>query len=663
MSQYVRRRLFSRVLLWDTKGGTILDLPTRYVLAGSTPSESEEYAQLASGNKTAIRRTNQVQIPLTAKELALMGEIIQRTSCPVKAAFIGGEHTDNWLWLEPTRLQVRDPEIAAGQQAQKVIELESNVFYPGIWEGSDVIAGVPWQGTKDWKNPDNGRVELRQEGNIRKGYQGPIWNIAASSATGRSVDLRGNTGDLSATEPAIIRIELPAWGAKIKLDAPAGYTINDAELSTYDFDGNKVNQDFIGTEAEFVIDKPSWYVELEIGDTDARPRLRILRGGGTDPKVWVGDYVPDCNRTTSPTFEPLPDPNEPPFWKPKEEVVFVPNNTAPTFEDRDDLEFSKESVDTSNNAPTFESRDNLEFAQESTVTAFEVGDTQKVYTHVEGLSSFDYPDGSSYNILSSDIAEGQIEQDTETDDIFVATTDGIFVYHTSSTEYILDTSGDLDKDIVGISLDRGTKTVYFTYNNTAGIYSIDYNGQYDVNTVTTNLTSDYWYLQVVPVDKEGYIFAVSTMTNTIQRFDIDGANKTKVIDGSNLTGDVYGEVKACLTLSRLIWEEETTTKKTLKASDYDGSNTVDVAVAQSDTTVPPFRFAVADKEEVAVTVSKVEGGFASVNYYAIAGGSTPSNINIDNADTGERVAIGYNYTISDNESPTFENRDNLEFTK
>jgi hypothetical protein len=688
-SDFVKRRLFSRVVLWDTKGGTILDLPTRYVLPGANPVESEEYVDLANGSQTPIRRTHEVNIPITSRELDVMGEVIQRTKCPVKAAFIGPSGTDNFLWLEPTRLQVTDPETDPGEQARKVLKLKSNVFYAGIWEGSDLISGVPWQGTQDYKNPENSRVEMRMRGeqNIRKGYKGPIWEIASSNATGRKVDLVGNTSDITDSTPAIIRFEFPVWGAKIKLDSPPGYEVIDATIRALDFDGNTMVSDSGGDGATIKMPKESWFIEVELKDTEARPKVKVERSNeGAEytfgSALYVGDYVPDCNRTENPSFDNVLDPNVPPKWLQKETVkidktvkppvwedrqdllIGAFDNTAPTWDDKDKLQAAN-SLIPDDQPPTWENRENLftggEIDYDRGVEHYTPQDTQKVYTHENGFSEFDYPDGNNYNIINTDIADGQLESDGVVGKTFIARDDGIYVEETSS--YILDTSGNSSKNVRGLATDPVRNRVYFTYSGTNGIFYTSYDGSTGENNLTTNLGAVY-YLAFEP-NKE-YIFAASRANNEIVRFNADPNNldKTVIKDDTDVNGTVYEEIKICTSEEVIVWQDDDYSEVILNKSDYDGSNTFGLVVTNANVEVDTFKFAVADKEKVALTVSEVEGGFCSVNFYAIDNtvpAYEPPDFNIDNADTGKRVSTSKNYT-TDNTVPSFDNKASLEFS-
>lgn len=287
MPQNIRRRLFGRIVLWDTKGGTIIDLPSRNVLSFGGPSESEEYVRLASGDREVISRSHTAQIPITRREASEVSEVLQKVGCPFKAAFLGINGTDSWMWLEPTKLQVTDPEVSAGQISEKVLELNTNVFYPAIWESMSLIEGVPWRGTS--QQTRDGNNVLRSKGSTRPGYEGPLWSVPS----GTSVDLTGNADTIGSSNPATVKIEFPAWGCKLKIESEGN--IN-ATIQSQDWNGN-----VISSGNPLSLPDKTWYINLVIESSKRQPQLNIkVLGEGAE--VLEGNVSPDCSRVADPLW-------------------------------------------------------------------------------------------------------------------------------------------------------------------------------------------------------------------------------------------------------------------------------------------------------------------------------------------------------------------------
>jgi hypothetical protein len=282
MPQNIRRRLFGRIVLWDTKGGTIIDLPSRNVLSFGGPSESEEYVRLASGDREVISRSHTAQIPITRREASEVSEVLQKVGCPFKAAFLGINGTDSWMWLEPTKLQVTDPEVSAGQLSEKVLELNTNVFYPAIWEGMSLIEGVPWRGTS--QQTRDGDNVLRNKSSIRPGYEGPLWSVP----TGTSVNLAGKADKIGSNNPATVKFEFPVWGCKLEFES------NENIIKAQDWNGN-----IISSGNPLLLPNKTWYIKLTVESANRQPNLKqnIL---GESFGVIEGNVSTDCSRVADP---------------------------------------------------------------------------------------------------------------------------------------------------------------------------------------------------------------------------------------------------------------------------------------------------------------------------------------------------------------------------
>lgn len=289
MAPTVRRRLFKRVVFWQPATGTIIDLSTRYVLPLEGPSEQEEYASLTTGSKRPVRRTNSVQVPLTHHEAADISTVLHRFQCPMKAVFVGGPKADCWTWLEPTRLQVRDPAVESGLQAEKVIDFETDVFYPAVWEGMGLLSGVPWRGTTEQQR--NGNSVLRNEGNARPGYEGPLWSVP----TGASVDMSGNASGIDSGNPAKIELEFPVWGATLRIDDEVNNLTG--TLEPYDWDGNSLS----GANQQITVPRKTWTIQATVEGADTVPDIEVVFTG-EGYGVLEGAPSPDCSRVSDPLW-------------------------------------------------------------------------------------------------------------------------------------------------------------------------------------------------------------------------------------------------------------------------------------------------------------------------------------------------------------------------
>jgi hypothetical protein len=285
MPQNIRRRLFGRIVLWDSKTSTIIDLPSRNVLSFAGPSESEEYVRLANGDREVISRSHTAQIPITAQEASELSDVLQRIGGTFRAVFLGISGTDSWLWLEPTRLQVTDPEVSPGQLSEKVLELNTNVFYPAIWQGMSIFEGVPWRGTIQLEQ--NGNKVLRPKNNIRSGYEGPLWSVGSNC----SVNLEGKSFGIDSNNEAVLGIQFPVWGCSLYLDSEdESYKNAIVEARSIDFNIlESSNKDikippqtyFIRVVIDQDVDRP---VELKVKNVGESKG--VLAGSIDDEPIW-----------------------------------------------------------------------------------------------------------------------------------------------------------------------------------------------------------------------------------------------------------------------------------------------------------------------------------------------------------------------------------------
>lgn len=218
-----------------------------------------------------------------------MGKILRRTNCPFKAVFLGVGDTDLWFWGEPTRLQVVDAEHESLSQAARVFDLETDIFYPAVWEGLHLNESVPWRGTTEQTR--NGDKFLRPEPSPRRGYEGPLWSVP----DGASVNLVGQPSGIDSNNPATLRVEFPVWGATVSVDDREGSLTGTVEAQ--DWDGNVIG----GPASQITLPDKTWYVKATVEDCE-RPPLISVQPGNDYQGVQEGAISPDCSRVASPTW-------------------------------------------------------------------------------------------------------------------------------------------------------------------------------------------------------------------------------------------------------------------------------------------------------------------------------------------------------------------------
>lgn len=637
----VAKRLFARVLVWQPASGTILDLPSRAVHSSGSITKDESRVTIATGSSRATSRTHNAQIPVTRNEHQAISKVLRRTDCPVKAAFIGVEDTESYMWLEPTRINLASPEADSGYAYTSLV-LENSIFHPAIWRGEDLLRGVPWQGTKDWKDPRDGSISMRPEGNVRRGYEGPLWLIAASSTQDRTVDLRGESSGLTETAPAISRFEFPAWGARVRLKAPSGYVVNQGEIRALDFNGSLMDTASGGENATLSIPREAWYLEVKIVDTEARPRLRVLHPGDSSARVYAGAVTPDCSRVSDPGYEDLPDPNEPPEWKEREDLLWGKNNTAPTFTKCEDYSVEEPETGGGNKPQVFQCDDYFVTPQNSgppPPTGYTppstIQPTSAIYTADGGFAKIDWPGLSATNIKDN-VSDGEVAVDENAGYVFVATDNGINRYDLSGGSETTNIAGT-DPD--GVAVDQLTQTLYFTEAGQTGIWTSNYSG-----SSTSKLADPPGRSNSIAVAPDagngGFIFVASFDAQEIYRLDLSGSNKKLIADYSNRSGTTYSNVHLHLDEALVFWQQaaNNTTRSILRAK-FNGQNesTVFVESPPATNVFNDFEWTILQDEKKWVEVRPREGGKTNVEKRNLDGSGFATDT-ILSVDSGLRIA-------------------------
>jgi len=151
----LRRRHFSRIVLWQECVGNVLDLPARWCLAASGPEETR--AQTAAGTERATRRTHTIQVPLSEGETARLADVMAELSDlyghKVGATLLGSSSAQHITWAQPTSLQVTPEGGELFGMAASVLRLQTSIFHAAIAESKNLLAPVPWEGTSTPGSP------------------------------------------------------------------------------------------------------------------------------------------------------------------------------------------------------------------------------------------------------------------------------------------------------------------------------------------------------------------------------------------------------------------------------------------------------------------------------------------------------------------------------
>lgn len=146
----MRRRHFSRIVLWQECVGNVLDLPPRYCLAASGPDVQEETFATAAGTEATTAREHVIEVPVSEEETARLAEIMEELSNVyghrVGATLLGSQGAQHIQWAEATSLRVLPESRDFFGMAASVLRLKTSVFHASIGETTNLIEPVPWEG-------------------------------------------------------------------------------------------------------------------------------------------------------------------------------------------------------------------------------------------------------------------------------------------------------------------------------------------------------------------------------------------------------------------------------------------------------------------------------------------------------------------------------------
>ena len=149
----ILRRLLSRIVIFERPTGNILDLSASRILSSDVPSVNEERVQVADGTTRARRRSTTIDLAVVGEEEARLARLMA-DSCPVGMIALGRPGTKHLVWQEDAILSRVPSPSGPLQKAPDSVRLETNVFNPSVWDATNLVAGVPWEGASTLGAPD-----------------------------------------------------------------------------------------------------------------------------------------------------------------------------------------------------------------------------------------------------------------------------------------------------------------------------------------------------------------------------------------------------------------------------------------------------------------------------------------------------------------------------
>lgn len=338
----ILRRLFRRIVLWQPNTGFVVELPGRLVASNIFPEQQETTEPAVDGRRVLLERHSYAdfsQIDSTRQEYI---NLMRQLYChPVRAIMLGPANTKHVLWYEPSSLNGLEKGSAFGQFAGQGVRLDQHVVHPAIFQGTDLLFGIPWACTSaeegglgyfpyygssgsgsGEEGSGSGAVNYRLGTSHLLSYDGPFYVVSSLTP---SVNASGVlTGDGEEVE---LVIEAPIGGARVRLE-----TSDPAAIEFYDW-----SQGTLLTSAPNGVTRLvpylTAYIRIVFFNASERPRLEIISPGkalASRDGVCVS-----CGTRTEevPWEEPDDFPEEPPYWLCPTGVscILLATNTCPYF--------------------------------------------------------------------------------------------------------------------------------------------------------------------------------------------------------------------------------------------------------------------------------------------------------------------------------------------
>jgi len=309
------RDLYHRIVIWQSSTGFVVDIPHRYATANVSPSESESLERVADGTEKALEKEKSFECFVVEEDIHNHLRIIQENDCSVRmiAMGLGGKLVH---WQEPSLLNGVEIRGGALRFAPKQVRLYQSVFDAAIFQGMDLLFGIPWYcatsqvggpGLFPWDVVGSGSGSGSVANRClmlpsRTSYEGPCYVTDDASAF---VD---GLGALTSSDDPELVFEAPIGGATLKLEADSGTV-----LQCLDWDQETVLLSR-GPNVSFVVPFFTMYIRVSLagGATD-RPKLLVENAGkALDPRT--GECVVCSARALDPPWvEPSDFPNNPSY--------------------------------------------------------------------------------------------------------------------------------------------------------------------------------------------------------------------------------------------------------------------------------------------------------------------------------------------------------------
>ena len=336
-----RDTTFNRLVMWQERSGSVLDVMGHEALAAATPKSSGKYF---TGSASArVDGVEEYEFQLIKSDLVKHAKKMMASQCAVHLVAFGFD--THQMWLSDSTLRAIDQRAGGGGMAGAELQLDSQYVSAAVCQVTNILECAPWNSAVAKVDvaavPGSGSGGASGEGAVytlktfkKTSFNGPEWIVDEGDRVTSGGTFKGSLATLSFVFPVgTARFNFVGeWTGTIRQIGWNGGTIQEDAKTA-------------GVDLSVTMDATLWILEIEVTQADERPRMVLQFAGqsqGTrdgvciecsDPAAVAGGVPPWIIDNEGPIFGIEVGTNK--FWTVNQDM---------TIETETDLDLSAYSI-------------------------------------------------------------------------------------------------------------------------------------------------------------------------------------------------------------------------------------------------------------------------------------------------------------------------------
>lgn len=266
---------YKRIVVYQPRSAWVCDLGPGSALTPQYNTQEDRF-NTAAGTRKAIARSRRLIIPVFDEDKIEHLRVMWKEGCEIRALAIGaGSHI---VWDLDSAFNMVEFGGGPGQLSGVNIELETDLFSGSIYQGQDVLSGVPW----DCEDATLSGGVYYLPG--PSGWTGNKWVVSSGDA----IDEIGTFSGAGAPQ---LTMYFPLEGLEFSLAGSFTGT-----MKTLDHSGatlGTTTKATVGAVETGTIDVGTWQIQIDVTTANTRPTLTVTEAGSL-ASDRVGECV-DCS--------------------------------------------------------------------------------------------------------------------------------------------------------------------------------------------------------------------------------------------------------------------------------------------------------------------------------------------------------------------------------